>query len=353
MTNMKNTVTNLKEMVGKKYKDPSFQEDLKGALFKTEESSNGEAVVKVSLCEKERTFTPTQLVAMLLTNLKKIAHMDHGSEVVDCVIGVPVYFTEKQRNYILNAAEIAGLKCLRLINENTATALMYGITKTDLPEAPEKARNVVFVDCGYSCLQVSVVAFQKGQLKVLSHAYDRSFGGRHIDEVLFQHFAEDFKARFKVDARTNAKAALRLRTQCERLKKTLSANPADLDTPINVECMMEDKDVSGVLNRGQLEEMLAERQLLGRMAATCERALRLAGLARDAVDSVEIVGGTSRVPAVRAKLEVVRRRGARAPPPPCACVHSVRILKGPLHRAKLSSPAEASHVVGLAKGGRM
>eukprot|EP00291_Cryptomonas_curvata_P008760 CAMPEP_0172179614 /NCGR_PEP_ID=MMETSP1050-20130122/16724_1 /TAXON_ID=233186 /ORGANISM="Cryptomonas curvata, Strain CCAP979/52" /LENGTH=324 /DNA_ID=CAMNT_0012852533 /DNA_START=273 /DNA_END=1243 /DNA_ORIENTATION=+ len=303
---MKHTVTNLKEMVGKKFKDPSFQQDVaKDALFKTAEGSNGEVVVKVSLCEKECTFSPTQLVAMMLTNLKKISAMDHGSEVVDCVIGVPVFFSEKQRNYILNAAEIAGLKCLRLINENTATALMYGITKTDLPEPPEKARNVVFVDCGYSCLQVSVVAFQKGQLTVLSHAYDKSFGGRHIDELLFQHFAEEFKARFKVDARTNPKAALRLRTQCERLKKTLSANPADLDTPINVECMMEDTDVSGALNRAQMEEMLAEKKLLGRMAATCERALRLAGLPREAVDSVEMVGGTSRVPAVRAKLEEV------------------------------------------------
>lgn len=113
---------------------------------------------------KEKVFTQTQIVSMLLSNLKKIAIMDHKSEVDDCVIGVPVDFTEEQRNILRDAAELAGLHCLSLLNENTATALLYGITKTDLPE--DKPRNVVFVDSGYGCMQVSVVAFKKGQLKV-------------------------------------------------------------------------------------------------------------------------------------------------------------------------------------------
>ena len=128
MTNMKNTATELKAMVGKMFKDPMFLENVKRtAPFETKEAKNGDILVKSSLYGKERLFTPTQLVAMLLTNLKKIAALDHGSEVLDCVIGVPIHFNEKQRNCISNAAEIAGLKCLRLINENTATALGYGL----------------------------------------------------------------------------------------------------------------------------------------------------------------------------------------------------------------------------------
>jgi len=304
MSNVKNTVTSPKSLVGRFFQDEDFKRDvLPRAKYELTEGPNGVACAKVTLCGKERVFQPTQLVAMVLQNLKKIAQADHGSEVVDCVISVPVFFTEDQRMTVREAAEIAGLKCLRVINDNTATALAYGITKTDLPE--DKARNVVFVDCGLSCLQVAVVAFKKGQLKVLSHSYDTTVGGMHVDDLLYERFAQEFTERFKVDARTNARASLRLRTQCEKLKKTLSANPVGLDTPINVECMMDDTDVSGTINRGELEEIFEEREIFGKLEATCQRAMSLAGLTNDAIDTVEVIGGSSRIPAFKAKISSI------------------------------------------------
>jgi len=300
MMNLKNTVAEPKRLLARHFSDPAFVEELKTESYQVVEGEGGEIAVQVSLCGKERTFRPVQIIAMLLANLKKIAEADHGAEVVDVALAVPAFFTEHHRRAIRAAAQIAGLRCLRIINDNTATALAYGITKTDLPE--KDPRHIAFVDCGRDCMQVSIVAFTKGQLKVLSHAYSKNVGGRHIDEMLFQHFADEFKAKFKIDARTQDRARLRLLLQCEKLKKTLSACPADLDTPINVECLMNDMDVSGMLNRLQLEELLDKNQVFADIESTCQRALSLAGLDKEQLSSIELVGGTSRIPALRARI---------------------------------------------------
>eukprot|EP00960_Hanusia_phi_P074997 768356-Hanusia_phi.AAC.5 len=293
MMNLKNTVSEPKRLLGRLLHQGEGLQDFTVKL----EEDHEEVVTRVSLCGEERTFTPTQLVSMILGNLKKISQADHGSEVVDCAIGVPVYFTEKQRVALREAASIAGLKSLRLINDNTATALAYGITKTDMPE--DNPRHVVFLDLGHESVQVSVVAYKKGQLKVLAHSYNKEIGGRHIDKLLFEHFADVFNQKYGVDARTNSRASLRLRTQCEKLKKTLSANPKDLETPIHVECMMEDKDVSGMFTRQQLEELLESQGLLAKIQETIVSAMERSGIKMDQVDSVEMVGGTSRIPRIR------------------------------------------------------
>lgn len=303
MMNLKNTIPEPKRLLAKRFSDPSFMAELKKEAYEVIEGESGEISVKVSLCGKERIFRPVQVIAMLLANLKKIAETDHGAEVVDVAISVPIFFTEHQRRAIKVAAQIAGLRCLRLINDNTATALAYGITKTDLPEKDAHfARHIVFLDCGRDCMQVSVVAFRKGELKVLSHAYSKTVSGRRIDEVLFEHFALQFLEKHKIDARTQDRARLRLLLQCEKLKKTLSACPEDLDTPINVECLMNDMDVSGMMNRLQLEELLAQHKIFDELAATCQQALTLAGIAKEQLESVELVGGTTRIPALRAQI---------------------------------------------------
>jgi molecular chaperone DnaK (HSP70) len=120
--------------------------------------------------------------------------------------------------------------------------------------------------------------------------------------VLFEHFALQFLEKHKIDARTQDRARLRLLLQCEKLKKTLSACPEDLDTPINVECLMNDMDVSGMMNRLQLEELLAQHKIFDELAATCQQALTLAGIAKEQLESVELVGGTTRIPALRAQI---------------------------------------------------
>ena len=175
-------------------------------------------------------------------------------------------------------------------------ALGYGITKTDLPE-PENPRNVIFVDVGHSSYQVSVVAFCKGQLTVLGAWSDPNFGGRNFDRALMEHFAEEFKGKYKIDVFSNPKSTFRLAAGCERLKKVLSANTF---AQLNVESLMNDIDAASQLKREEFESMIAP--YLDRIHVPLDRALEQSGLSKDEIFSVELVGGSSRVPAIKERI---------------------------------------------------
>ena len=246
------------------------------------------------------TFTATQLVAMYLGKLRDIAAKELKQVVSDVVVAVPGWFTDVQRRAMIDAANIAGLNPLRIINDTTAVALGYGITKSDLPEPDQSPRNVVFVDVGHSNYSVSVVAYSKGQLQVKSTAYDRHLGGRDIDYALVKYFSEEFKTKYKIDVLSNPKATFRLATQVERLKKILSANA---EAPLSVESIMTDIDASSKLSREQFESLIAG--LLDRIVGPLQRALQDAGLTPDMVDAIELVGGSTRVPAIRQRIQSV------------------------------------------------
>ncbi|KAK4482025.1 hypothetical protein RD792_012947 [Penstemon davidsonii] len=291
MMNPKNTISQIKRIVGRQFSDPELQRDLKSLPFSVSEGPDGYPLIHARYLGETKTFTPTQVLGMVLSDLKIIAEKNLNAAVVDCCIGVPVYFTDLQRRAVLDAATIAGLHPLRLIHETTATALAYGIYKTDLPE--NEPINVAFVDVGHSSLQVCIAAFKKGQLKVLAHSFDRSLGGRDFDEALFQHFAAKFKEEYKIDVYQNARACLRLRAACEKLKKVLSANP---EAPLNIECLMDEKDVRGFIKRDEFEQISIP--ILERVKKPLEKALAEAGLTNENIHSVEVVGSGSRVPAI-------------------------------------------------------
>lgn len=234
---------------------------------------------------------------MYLGKLRDIAAVELKSAVSDVVIAVPGWFTEIQRRALSDAATIAGLNPLRILNDSTAVALGYGITKSDLPEA-DAPRHVVFIDIGHSNYTVSVVAFSKGQLQVKATAYDRHFGGRDIDIALVHHFAEQFKEKYKIDVLSNPKATFRLAAQCERLKKVLSAN---FESPLSVESIMNDVDASSKLNRDEFEALVAG--VLERTTPPLAEALKEADLTIDEIHSVELIGGGSRVPAIRERIK--------------------------------------------------
>ena len=297
MSNLKNTVASLSRLAGRSLKDPDVaieQEYVSAPLV----DIDGQVGAEITYMGKKEQFTATQLTAMFLQRAKATASAELKLAVNDMVIAVPAWYTDAQRRSLIDAAEIAGLKVLRLINETTATALGYGITKTDLPGPEEKPRRVAFIDVGHSNYTCSIVEFKKGELKVVSTAYDRHFGGRNFDKAIVDHFAVEFKEKFKIDINANGKARLRVAAACEKLKKVLSANAG---APINIESLMNDVDVRGFLKREELEELM--KPLLERAHIPLEQALAEAKLTKEDIDFIEVVGGGSRVPALKAIIQ--------------------------------------------------
>ncbi|XP_011304595.1 97 kDa heat shock protein isoform X2 [Fopius arisanus] len=301
VTNMKNTVFGFKRLLGRKYNDPQVQKELRSLPYKVTAQPDGTIGIHVQYLGEEHIFTPEQITAMLFTKLKEISETALQTAVNDCVISVPSYFTQSERLALFDAARIAGLNVLRLFNETAATALCYGIYKQDLPAPEAPPRNVVFVDCGYASLQVSIAAFHKGKLKMLASTADPNLGGRDIDTILANQFCKDFQARYKIDAHSNARAYLRLLAEVEKIKKQMSANSTKL--PLNIECFMEEKDVHGDMKREDMEGMC--QHLFSRVEATMKKCLRDSGLKLEEIHSVEIAGGSSRIPAIKRLVEEV------------------------------------------------
>ncbi|KAI8100756.1 hypothetical protein M9434_005147 [Picochlorum sp. BPE23] len=295
-TNPKNTVTEIKRLMGKKFNDPEVQADKESSPFAIVEGENGECMVEVNYLGQATRMSPEQIMAALLVDLREIAEKESGAPVCDAVLSVPVFYTERERYSMLAAARIAGLNCLRLLDETTATALAYGIYKTDLPE--NEPHHVVFVDVGHSSTQVCVVALKKGELAVLSNAWDRNLGGRDFDRVLFDHFTEEFNEKYKIDVKSNLRSSYRLMRACEKTKKVLTTNP---QAPISVESLTPDVDANGMISRDVFEEK--SKSILDRLLTPVQKAVERAGLGPEQINSVEIVGGSTRMPSVQKLIE--------------------------------------------------
>jgi len=297
VSNLKNTVGSLTRLAGRSLKDPDVQIEqnyVSAPLI----DIDGQVGAEVTYMGKKEKFTATQLTSMFLTRARQTASDELKLPVNDMVIGVPAWYTDAQRRSIIDAAEISGVKVLRLINETTATALGWGITKLDLPAPEEKPKRVAFIDIGHSNYTCSIVEFKKGELKVISTAYDRHFGGRNFDKAIVDHFAKEFKEKYKIDIYENNKARLRVAAACEKLKKVLSANAS---APINIESLMNDIDVKGFLKREELEELM--KPLLERVNQPLEQALAESKLQKEDIDQIEMVGGCTRVPALKAAVQ--------------------------------------------------
>ncbi|KAF3705625.1 Heat shock 70 kDa protein 4 HSP70RY Heat shock 70-related protein APG-2 [Channa argus] len=298
VTNYKNTVQGFKRFHGRAFSDPYVQSAKSKLVYDLAPMPSGSTGIKVMYMDEEKVFSIEQITGMLLTKLKETAENALKKPVVDCVISVPSYFTDAERRSVMDAAQIAGLNCLRLMNETTAVTLAYGIYKQDLPAPEEKPRIVVFVDLGHSGYQVSVCAFNKGKLKILATAFDSELGGKDFDDILVNHFCEEFSKKYKLDVKSKPRALVRLYQECEKLKKLMSANSSDL--PLNIECFMNDIDVASKLNRGQFEEMCAE--LLAKVEGPLRSVMEQTKLKKEDICGVEIVGGASRIPAIKERI---------------------------------------------------
>lgn len=300
VTNMNNTIGGFKRFLGRKFNDPHVQEEIRSLPYQVEAMPDGGIGIRVSYQDEEHVFTPEQITAMLFTKLKEDASKELKTQINDCVVTVPSFFTNAERQALLDAANISGLNVLRLMNETTATALSYGFYKQDLPAPEEKPRNVVFVDCGHASLQVSACAFQKGSLKMLACCSD-SVGGRDFDMMLAMHINKEFQTKYKIDATTKKRAFLRLLTEAEKLKKNMSANSTKL--PLNIECFMNEIDVQSSMQRSEMEELCSH--LFARIESTMRKLLADSKLSVEEIHSVEIVGGGSRIPAIKQLIEQI------------------------------------------------
>ncbi|XP_021889135.1 heat shock 70 kDa protein 16 [Carica papaya] len=297
----KSTISQVKRLIGWKFKEPDVQHELKLFPFETCEGPDGGIQIHFQYMGETHRFSSVQILAMLFSHLKQITEKNLKTSVSDCVIGIPSYFTDLQRRAYLNAAAIAGLRPLRLMHDCTATALGYGIYKTDFPNVGPTY--VLFVDIGHCDTQVCIASFESGTMKIVSHASDRSLGGRDFDEVLFNYFATQFKEHYNIDVYTNTKASIRLRASCEKLKKVLSANA---EAPLNIECLMDEKDVKSFIKREEFERLSST--LLERISVPCQKALVNSGLTVEKIHSVELVGSGSRVPAITRMLTSIFKK---------------------------------------------
>ncbi|PIO24499.1 hypothetical protein AB205_0199220, partial [Aquarana catesbeiana] len=277
ISNAKNTLQGFKRFHGRAYTDPFVQAEKPGLAYELVELPMGTTGIKSHMSVRKCNVMCSPVFSLFQ---------------------VPCFFTDAERRSVMDATQIAGLNCLRLINETTAVALAYGIYKQDLPAPEEKPRIVVFVDLGHSAYQVSVCAFNKGKLKVLATAFDPYVGGRKFDDVLVGYFCEEFGKKYKLDIKSNIRPLLRLAQECEKLKKLMSANASDL--PLNIECFMNDIDVSGTMNRGHFEEMCDS--LLSRIEGPLRSILEQTKLKKEDIYAVEIVGGATRIPAVKERI---------------------------------------------------
>ena len=292
-SNGTNTCRFPKTLIGRRLADPNMAQEVFWQLCPIVEGADGLACYKVNYRNETAVITPTELTAMLFTRLIETTENFTGNKPRDCVISVPPFFSDVHRQAVLDAATIANLNCLRVINDNAATALGYGIYRTaDFDESVPT--NVVFCSMGHSYFSCSVVQYLKGQLNILSEASDLSVSGRAIEMRMIDRCCEVFKAKFPKaqDPRENGKAKYKLEEVCAKAKKILSANQ---EASVSVECLIEEMDLSLVVNRGDLEQLCAD--MSASISACIARAVADSGIAD--IHNVEITGGCSRIPFVQ------------------------------------------------------
>jgi len=299
--NTKNTIINSKRLLGRNFDEAEVQQEIKTLPYKTRKGEDGTIVMEVQYQNQKREFDPTTITAMILGQIKRIAEKATEKPCKDVVIAIPGWWTVAQRQALLDASKVAGLNALKLISDHAASALQYGIYKTNLSET--EATNVLFVDVGYTNTSVSVVEFLKGKLRVLATAYDRTLGGRDFDQILVDHFVKEFSAKFKIDIASNQKALIRMEVACEKLKKVLNTVP---EAPINIDSLMNDVDVRGSMKRADYEAMTTP--LVDRISAVVQRAVESSKIPVDKLFAIEITGGATRLQAVQTKLAEYLKR---------------------------------------------
>lgn len=291
--NPNNTIFDAKRLIGRSFDDPTVQSDRKNWPFQVINES-GRPKFRVQSKETWKTFTPEEISSMVLTKMKETAEAYLGQTIEDAVITVPAYFNDSQRQATKDAGMIAGLNVKRIINEPTAAALAYGLDKNLSGE-----KNVLIFDLGGGTFDVSILTIDDGSLfEVRSTAGDTHLGGEDIDNRMVNHFVEEFKRKYKKDLKGNSRALRRLRTACERAKRSLSSST---QASIEIDSLAEGIDFYSKITRAKFEELCND--LFRSCLEPVEKALRDAKLQKNQIHEVVLVGGSTRIPKVQQLLE--------------------------------------------------
>jgi len=292
-SNAKNTCRNFKHLLGRPVDASDIEKEHFWSTSPLATAEDGFAGYDVNYKGESRNFSAVQITAMYLTKLRQITESWCQAKVADAVISVPSYVSDVHRQALLDAAKIAGISVLRLMNEHTATALSYGIYRSNDFD-PEKPMTVAFCSMGHTLFSVSIFNFIKGKLTCLGEK-SAKVGGRDMDECLMRVFAEQFKKKTGCDVLSNKKASFKLEDAVTKTKKVLTSNN---EADVSCECLMEDEDFSSKMTRDDFEEMC--KPMMASVQKVLDEAKALCGVTDEegglVVDSVEIVGGASRVP---------------------------------------------------------
>ncbi|KAG8674910.1 Hsp70 chaperone [Fusarium poae] len=286
--NPQNTVFDAKRLIGRKFADAEVQADMKHFPF-TIVDKGGKPNIEVEFKGEKKTFTPEEISAMILTKMRETAESYLGETVNNAVVTVPAYFNDSQRQATKDAGLIAGLNVLRIINEPTAAAIAYGLDKK-----VEGERNVLIFDLGGGTFDVSLLTIEEGIFEVKSTAGDTHLGGEDFDNRLVNHFVNEFKRKHKKDLSTNVRALRRLRTACERAKRTLSSSA---QTSIEIDSLFEGIDFYTSITRARFEELCQD--LFRSTIQPVDRVLTDAKIDKSLVHEIVLVGGSTRIPRVQ------------------------------------------------------
>ncbi|TMW51853.1 hypothetical protein DOY81_003098 [Sarcophaga bullata] len=290
--NPTNTIFDAKRLIGRKFDDATVQADMKHWPFDVV-SVDGKPKIQVSYKDEKKTFFPEEISSMVLSKMKETAEAYLGKPVTNAVITVPAYFNDSQRQATKDAGTIAGLNVLRIINEPTAAAIAYGLDKKAAGE-----RNVLIFDLGGGTFDVSILSIDDGIFEVKSTAGDTHLGGEDFDNRLVTHFVQEFKRKHKKDLTSNKRALRRLRTACERAKRTLSSSS---QASIEIDSLFEGTDFYTSITRARFEELNAD--LFRSTMDPVEKALRDAKLDKAQIHDIVLVGGSTRIPKVQKLLQ--------------------------------------------------
>ncbi|KAK8280493.1 hypothetical protein V6Z12_D09G178800 [Gossypium hirsutum] len=290
-----NTVFDAKRLIGRRFSDAAVQSDIKLWPFKVIPGSGDKPMIVVSYKGEEKQFAAEEISSMVLIKMREIAEAYLGFTVKNAVVTVPAYFNDSQRQATKDAGVIAGLNVMRIINEPTAAAIAYGLDKkaTSVGE-----KNVLIFDLGGGTFDVSLLTIEEGIFEVKATAGDTHLGGEDFDNRMVNHFVQEFKRKNKKDISGNPRALRRLRTSCERAKRTLSSTA---QTTIEIDSLYEGIDFYSTITRARFEEL--NMDLFRKCMEPVEKCLRDAKMDKSSVHDVVLVGGSTRIPKVQQLLQ--------------------------------------------------